>query len=316
MIRLLSLILVLQLAAVAVLYWPQDTGAVAREALLAAVERGALLSIEITDGEGQRALLAADGERWLLESRLPADAARIDVLLAALLASDPGYAIATSDGAAQRFSVDDAGFDRRVVLGTRTGLQIAYLGSSPGFRKVHARRDGDSAVYVLELNSYDAPATQDGWLDHGLLAQRQLEHFALYGVDFTLAGERWTRSDGETVSRDAMQTLLEVLAGLQVSGIAEEGDQDAAAAGEALRITLGNEPGQSRLTVLDNPALERFYLRSDHYAQTFNTSAYDAERLIDAAKALVGADDQESADAVQSAVESAHRNDAAPESGS
>ncbi len=74
--------------------------------------------------------------------------------------------------------------------------------------------------------------------------------------------------------------------------LVDEGDEDAQAAGEALRLDLTAGGNAFRLTVLDNPEIERYYLSSDRFDPLFNTSAFDAERLIEAAKAAAGIEDE------------------------
>ena len=292
MIRLLSAVLVIQLILVAVLYWPRLTAREAPGALVDTLAREEISRITI-EGDDDAVTLSRDDDGWILASGLPADTDRVTTLLGALLATDPGFAIADSSAAAARFEVADDDFERRIELAGDGASAVVYLGTSPSFRKIHARRDGDSAVYVIELNSFDAPTGAGEWLDRTLLAARDLTAIGLYGVDYELEDEGWQRADGEAVDAGAMEELLQVLASLRVSGIEEADDDALVDAGESLRIDLSSGGERFRLTVLDNPEEERFYLRSDRFDETFGTSAYDAERLIDAARAVAGMTDEE-----------------------
>jgi hypothetical protein len=294
MIRVLSLLLALQLIVTIVLYWPQQRGTAPSEALVAGLARESIERIGITDGEGAGITLTRESDGWRLESGLPADRSKVAALLAALTGGDPGYAIATSDSAATRFQVAEDDFERRIEITGNGEDRVVYLGSSPSFRKIHARRDGEASVFVIELNSYDAPTTDGSWLDRSLLAAEDLSSLELYGVRYRLDSDRWVRDDGAAVDPDAMEKLVQALSRLQVSGLVAEDDADVDEAGEALRITLGEGDSASRLTVLDNPDSERFFLSSDRFEPVFNTSAYDAERLIDAARAAAGMTDEES----------------------
>ena len=195
-----------------------------------------------------------------------------------------------------------------------------YLGSSPSFRKIHARREGESAVYILELNSYDAPTTENGWLDRGLMAMRDIDALELYDIAFELGSDGWTRGDGDALDEAAMETLVQALANLQVSGLTEAGDEDAAAAGESLRIDVRSGETSTRLTLLDNPDRERYYLSSDRYDGVFDTSAYDAERLIEAARRVADlpaledeSDPDLAVDAVDASDERGPIDDSAPD---
>ena len=292
--RILSAILALQLVLLAALYWPRSSGPVSAGALLAEMAGAALRRISIEDGDAQSVTLSrdADSAPWQLASGLPADESKVAALLDALTERDSGFAIADSAGAAARFQLGDDAFERRIRLANADTERAVYLGSSPSFRKIHARREGESAVYVLELNSYDAPTTENDWLDRSLLALRNIDALTLYGIDFELGSEGWTRGDGGAVDAEAMETLVQALASLRISARVKADDEDAAAAEESLRLDVRSGDTGTGLVLLEHSDTEadtdRYYLSSDRYAGVFDTSAYDAERLLEAARRLAG----------------------------
>ena len=128
----------------------------------AASAANAVPQIELVKRDGQWSMPGHDGA--------PADATKIDALLKRLHALRRGFAIATSAGAAERFAVADHHYVRRVVAssGAKT-LATLYLGDSPGLRKSDARSAGDTAVYAVDLATYEVPTDADAWLDSGLL---------------------------------------------------------------------------------------------------------------------------------------------------
>ena len=292
--RILSAILALQLVLLAALYWPRTSGPVSAGALLAEMAGAAPRRISIEDGDAQSVTLSrdADSAQWQLASGLPADESKVAALLDALTERDSGFAIADSAGAAARFQLGDDAFERRIRLANADAERAVYLGSSPSFRKIHARREGESAVYVLELNSYDAPTTENDWLDRSLLAVRNIDALTLYGIAFELGSEGWTRGDGGAVDAEAMETLVQALASLRVSARVKDGDEDAAAAEESLRLDVRSGDTGTGLVLLEHSDtqadVDRYYLSSDRYAGVFDTSAYDAERLLEAARSLAG----------------------------
>ena len=293
--RILSAILALQLVLLAALYWPRSSGPVSAGALLAEMAGDALRRISIEGGDAQSVTLSrdADSAPWQLASGLPADESKVAALLDALTERDSGFAIADSAGAAARFQLADDAFERRIRLANTDTERAVYLGSSPSFRKIHARREGESAVYVLELNSYDAPTTENDWLDRSLLALRNIDALTLYGIDFELGSEEgWTRGDGGAVDAEAMESLVQALASLRVSARVKADDEDAAAAEESLRLDVRSGDTDARLTLLEHSDTEadidRYYLSSDRHAGVFDTSTYDAERLLEAARRLAG----------------------------
>lgn len=286
-VRVLAVALVAQLAVVAVLYRPVPADSNDRQAVLQGLERSAITQIEVSAGSADAITLNRQAEGWTLDLGLPASRSKVASLLGALLESDPGYAVAQTDEAARRFAVSEDNFERRITLTGSDATTVAYLGTSPSFRKIHARRGGDADIFVIDLNSYDAPITVNDWLDRSLLAKRDVQSLSLYGTEFTLEDSAWRRPDSQNVDVDAMETLLQALASLQVTGLLSD-DEDLADVGEALRLEVGVGTARTRLTILETPKSERYYLRSEDYPHTFSTSAYDAERLINAARTLGG----------------------------
>jgi hypothetical protein len=298
MIRILSLLLVAQLALTVYLYWPQSTQRGSPMTLLTAVERSAVQSLTI-DGESSSLSLSRDGADWTLDSGLPADPAKVDTLLAALLESDPGYPIANSDSASRRFEVAEDDFERRITVTLADGSQrVAFLGSSPAFRKVHARAADSDAVHVLELNSYDAPTAAADWLDRRLLAMAAVDGATLGSLRLRLEEDGWATADGSPVDAQAAADLVQALAALRVTGTAAaessalpsdiDGDIDSDMVSEEnrrLSLVAASGEVQQTLTLFETED-EQFLLRSSRFAPLFTVSSYDAGRLRDAVRAL------------------------------
>jgi hypothetical protein len=283
-IRVLSLLLVAQLALVAYVYWPRESGPAVATALVEDLPAAAIQSLRISDGESVVALRRA-GDAWLGEDDLPADADKVDLLLTALTATDPGYAIATSAGAALRFEVAEARFQRRIELTGAAGSEVVYLGTSPAFRKVHARRADAEAVHVIDLNSYDAPSAFASWLDRDLLALRDVTEISSDGFELRLDDGDWIATDGSSADPEAVASLLQAVAALRVTGLATEDEAALAEAGTTvLQLVATDAAGGATLTLIEND--EQFFLRSSRYDALFGTSSYDAGRLRDAAGAL------------------------------
>lgn len=291
-LRALTVILLVQLALVAMLYWPADSAPEHPQSLLTAISQATVDRIQLANGDGATVVLLRDSDGWRLDLGLPADNAKVAFLLKALTASDPGFPIADSSAAAQRFEVSETVFQRKITLSGSDGNATAYLGSTPGLRKVHARAEGDNAVFVIALSRSDAPVDIDSWLEPRLLSPQTPTAYALYGTGFTLDAGRWSRSDGEPVDQALAAAFADILGSVQVSGLIDAADDDAASAEEALRVSLGIKAEDSQLTVLHNLASDRYYLQSKKYGAVFSTSAYDAERLITAAPTLLQSGDE------------------------
>ena len=175
----------------------------------------------------------------------------------------------------------------KIDLNGRNGplsLQCLFLSA---LGKIHARMSDESAVYVLPLSSLDAPVDIDSWLDTRLLSRETPTRFSLYGVNFSNNDSGWVRNDGQATNTNLSANFADALGSLQISGLVDAADNDAASADEALRLTIGNDSDSRQLIVLHNPESDRYYFDSARFDSIFSTSAFDAERLIDAAKALL-----------------------------
>lgn len=287
MIRVLSVLLVLQLAVTIALYWPREAPQGAASALVPDTDMAAVSELVIS-GDDAEVLLTRAGAGWMLESGMPADSVKVDTLLRALLESDPGYAIANSDSAAGRFEVAEANYQRRVTLTLDGGSsRSVYIGSSPAFRKVHARAEGSSDIHVIELNSYDAPTGAASWLDRGLLAMDNVDALLVADRRFSLIDDAWEDEDGDAADAEAAENLVQALSALQVSGLATAEDQALAEAGNlALELTVNQREEAATFTLRENDG--RHFIRSSRYEPLFTISNYDAERVIDAANRLAG----------------------------
>ena len=102
--------------------------------LVSSVAREAVTKITVSDTQSE-VQLTRSGDRWLLDSGLPADPVKVTAVLTALLEADPGYAIAASDSAARRFKVDADDFERRITLAGGDASASVFLGTSPAFRR-------------------------------------------------------------------------------------------------------------------------------------------------------------------------------------
>lgn len=166
-VSVLSLLLGLQL----LLAWGLSTG---NETLVAPAGRQPLLSVGAEaiqslrlEGPNEAGLLLQRQEAgWQLqgEESVPADAARVDELLAKLLALDSSGPVATSDGAHDRLRVSDADFERRItLLGEAGELATLYLGSAPDMRSMHARVAGEDAVHAVGISAWEVPVQPESW---------------------------------------------------------------------------------------------------------------------------------------------------------
>ena len=123
-------------------------------------------TVLIADSHSQVRLHKKDG-KWLLPDHFqaPADSGRIQRLLSGLATAKRGWPVATTSEAASRFKVDAKAYERKLVLTDSGGTTTLYLGSSPGYRRIYARLDGEDDILTLEMGLYDLPVDADQWVD-------------------------------------------------------------------------------------------------------------------------------------------------------
>ncbi|MEH6590390.1 MAG: DUF4340 domain-containing protein [Halioglobus sp.] len=278
----LSLILAIQLALTVVVYWPHDkmSDSLASEQLLP-FSPDTIDEVYVADENGDEAILLKMGQQWILPdlTGLPIDSAMVDKLFSALDDNDSKWAVATTIASRQRFQVAAYHFQRRLTLISKGELLGSiYLGTSPGFRKVHARNDIQEAIYSIPFNNFDAPADSAGWLDKTLLQTRSAQTIEIGGASVSRHEEQWVSSSGGVIDQREMAALRLGLEAIQVNGVADEDMQRTLAiAVPALSLHIIADDYNRTLQLFT--VGEHHYAKSDRYDFFFTLSAYDFDRL-------------------------------------
>lgn len=292
-INLLSGLLAVQLVIIAGVFL-LDTGyGEARQGPLLDFTADAVDELRISAGaEGPTLTLSRDEDAWRLPDGLPADADKVSDVLSKLAGLQAPWPVATSAGAIERFEVADEQHQRRLLLRAE-GSTVAdlYLGTSPGFQRVHARRAGDSAVYSVELANYQVPADADEWLDKTLLQPRGEISAVVRAGAWTLhAGDAGWLVDEIAADQEAADELVRRLAQLRVTGTAEAPGEDVEPTA-SLRIT--DADGTYELDLYGGEEQTPYQVHSERVAGYFELAAHTAERiLLDKAALLAEADDR------------------------
>lgn len=275
-------LLLLQLAVVGKLHWTEQESALAvKNVSLADTGPFHIDEIHITDGHENQAVLARQGDSWVLPGlgKLPADKARIEDLVKQLAEADPGWSVAHTLPARQRFQVASYHFRRRVdLIAQGQKVSAVYLGTSPGFRKVHARNEEQDEIYSISLNLFDTPTQADHWLDPKLLQVRTPLIIRTDTYHLNRDGGSWkSGTDAEPDQRE-LNALLSALHNLQVEGVASEEAMDELAFAEAALIL--QVEGLAGTTRLELYALgDEHYVISSEYALPFKLSGYSFDQL-------------------------------------
>jgi len=288
-ILLLAALLLVQLGLLALVYRPpdmmQDNAA---RAPLVRFTGSYIEEIQIDDDRDRELVITLDNGRWRLPDldNMPADSDKVEALIAAITRQDHGWPVADTVAARQRFQVAGYHFRRRITLvGDSELLGTIYLGTSPGFRQVHARNDTEEAIYSIEFNVFDAPTEPSQWLDRRLLQIGNPSSIAHADFRVELRDNRWLNSGGSAPDDRELQALLLALASLQVEGVASEDDQRSLSESEpAFSLAIVDSEGELMLElfVLD----QGYAVYHSRYPVFFTLSAYDFDRLtsIDATR--------------------------------
>ena len=243
--------LAIQLAVVAALIAVKSGGSVEPEPFLE-FDADAVDALSVSGGQGEVALAKKD-DAWQLPEGLPADGAKVDGVIEKLADAAGGWPVATSASVHERFELTEDNHQRRVKLsaGGDTVADI-YLGTSPGYRKTHARRADDDDIYAITFANYEAGMKESDWLDKSLLRPDG----ALTGLRYDGTGAEspaplfaltkneegvWTAASGAALDQTKVETLAGRFTGLTVTGVSETTPDEVLAAVSVDEETPENE---------------------------------------------------------------------------
>lgn len=336
-IRLLALLLAVQLLlALGLSRTGPELTAGAERAPLLAFERGAVDRIRIAGPEGAEVTLRRADDAWTLAEPdgFPADATKVDQLLARLTELRGGLPAATSAAARDRFRVAEDDFERRVQLfSAEETLATLYLGSSPGMGQIHARAGDSDVIEVVELSAFDIPVKTDDWIDRLLVRvpRERITAIEFDGLRIERAANaadgdqdepapQWQAAglaDGERLDQEAADTLAERLSELSIGAVlGREAKAEYGLSEPVLELSVtpsGGEPVDYRIGKSTDG--QQFTLQTSSRPEYFRLPSYTAEQLLEAASreallSTAAAADQEAAE--QAAVDPAEQAAAAP----
>ncbi len=282
LVTTLLLVLLIQCTIVATVYWPQPGPMqTPLQQPLVPWRPDIIDEIRIGDEYDNEATLVKKGDQWILPElqNLPADAGKVDKLLERITDPDNGWPIGQSAVARQRFQVADYRYQRRLdFLGGGAQFTTVYLGTSPGFRKVHARRKGQDAIYGISFNSFDAPAVSGAWLEPRLLQIRTPLSITADSYSLNRDSGDWLSGAGLAPDARELEALLVALRSLQVGGVAGQDMQRELSQAEA-DLVLQVRSLAGAVTLEFFTVHDEHFINSSEYALFFKLSAYDFDRL-------------------------------------
>jgi hypothetical protein len=280
---LLGLVLALQLLLTAAVFWPRENPA-ENDALAALISLAPeeIDRIIISSGEDSL-LLRREGGRWIMPDyhRLPVQQGRLERLRVDLPDLARGWPVASSGSAAERFEVSPERFQRKI--GFYRGEDNAgelFVGTSPGFRKVHVRPAGEDRVYAVEFNIFELPVAAGEWLDKSLLRLEEVS--AVKGLDYAITreGEAWVGDEGQQPSQEGVDMLVNGLTSLRVTDaadIATASVLDEMEVPPTLTVTADGSRYEFRLYEIE----DAYYIQRGDIPVYFSLGPFDYDRLND-----------------------------------
>ena len=267
-------------------------------------------SISIASDEESVDLLR-EGDSWVLGDGKPADGEKIERVFSDFTSVKGGWPVATSISSAERFEVADDLFQKHVVLSISDDVVAdVYIGTSPGYRNIHARNAGSSSVYSIKFSSYELSTDSTGWLDKKLLsADGELTQIIREGK-FTL-----TKNDGTWVSDplveldvEEVDTFVDRFADLSVYDF---NDVDLAEI-EPIQFTLTDAAGDYTLSMYHDEENDDWTASSNKFDGSYSISSYIAKQMtvqLDELKVETPEEEDVSSDAENAADQDAPTDD-------
>ncbi|CAA0116417.1 Uncharacterised protein [Halioglobus japonicus] len=273
--------LLIQCGIVAAVFWPDTSPNHYEKRAFAPFPVNAIDELRIGDEYDNEVVLRRTGNIWLLPNleNLPANSTKVSDLLHTLTTQSGSWPIADSPAARQRFQVADYYYQKRLSLfsgGEKLGT--IYLGTSPGFRKIHARNDKQDAIYSINLDPTGTRVVEDAWIDDRLLQVRAPLRIDsdLYNLYFE--NGNWQSATGGNPDQQELRKLIAALKNLQVEGVADEDLQRELSVTEAdLVLNIQSLAGDVTLKLVSLDG--NHYIYSSEFPLFFKCSNYDFNQL-------------------------------------
>jgi len=199
----------------------------APDTLFVSFSPDAVHSLAITGGDKGNILIEKGKDGWILPDhfKAPVDGKKVNELIDKLAGIKQGFVVATTPDAAKRFKVDADSFEDHVVLKSE-GKTLAdfYVGTSPGFRQIHARRAESKSIVAIPLSTFELETKLDKWLDTsvGTIKDEDLVGLSIGDLNLKKETDGWKLEgvkEGEQVNQQEVDTLVTKARGLAIEDV-------------------------------------------------------------------------------------------------
>ena len=167
--KALSGFVILQIALVAIVFWPRNTAIAESRPLFADLTADDVQRITMADASGTNLeFVWADGS-WVLPAAddFPANDEQLTELVGKIANIQNSRLIAQTAASHTRLQVADDEFLRRISLTRSNGnVDTLFVGSSPNAQGTHVRRSGEAETYLTgEVQSWEISTLMSSWID-------------------------------------------------------------------------------------------------------------------------------------------------------
>lgn len=262
--QILAVILVIQLALTAFIFWPQSSGQAANEPLLPNFTAADVISMTIEDADGNRIVLAKDGDQWVLPEagEYPANGDKNLPVLEKLENVQTNRLVTETESSHKRLKVAPDDFNRKLDITLQDGTQQEILlGNSAGAGATHIRAGNRPQVYLTnEIQPFDLDARATNWIDpvYYIVAQTTTVALMLENkngtFEFTRDGETWTMqglNEGEEFAENNLKTVLDQVTTLRMTKPAGKEEQPAYGLDKPqATVTIKTDDGQTHTLLI------------------------------------------------------------------
>lgn len=228
MMRLIKILLVVLIAQLGLIIWSfqngSEDGVYSSDRLIlpANIDQSDRVLVTDADGNSLEIKKIAD-DTWVLPAKdnFPVGPAKINELFIDLGQLKQSWPVAQTKPAAKQLKVTEEVFEKKVNFYQGEQLLGAvYLGTSPGFRRVHLRVEGTDEVYAVEFNSFSLSVKPVDWLNRDLLVLQYDDIVAVELGDVKLEQTEagWQLAgllEGQGTKQDQAETLVRKIANLR-----------------------------------------------------------------------------------------------------
>lgn len=289
-IQILAVLLAVQvILAASLIFSGKQTGAFVSNEKLVNLELSTIDEIAIQDNEKASVILKKQDKAWQMPDYFgfPASSSKVDSVAGSLLKVTKPWPVATTENAAKRFKVSPEEFEKKIEF--KNGgkpLKTLFIGSSPGFRKVHARDSANDEVYAIEFSAFEASTKPDDWADKEYLNQDQgkITRIELPSFSLQRKDKQWQVSDlGENQETDQQEAnaVVQKIANLAFQKVLGKEDKpDYNQSKPVVQYTLALNPeGETTYTFSKPKDSENFVLKTSSNEYFFEVNKMTLEGI-------------------------------------